>query len=84
VTEKSVGCVFTSSRGDSAGRLIEEAGCKLLRRGGLVVSGKHAKYFVYEGEATCKDLLELMAEVQKRVKSEFGVELKPEVRIWAM
>lgn len=84
VTEKSVGCVFTNPRGDSAGRLIEEAGCKLLRKGALAVSGKHANYFVNEGGGTSKDFLGLMAEVQKRVKVEFGVELKPEVKVWGI
>lgn len=84
VTEKSVGCVFTNPQGDSAGRLIEEAGCKLLRKGALVVSGKHANYFVNEGGGTSRDFLELMAEVQKRVAGEFGVQLHPEVKVWGI
>jgi len=84
VTEKSVGCVFTNPKGDSAGRLIEEAGCKLLRKGAIAVSGKHANYFLNEGGGTCKDFLELMAEVQKRVKTDFDVELRPEVKVWGI
>ncbi len=84
VTEQSAGCVFTNPKGDSAGRLIEAAGCKLLRKGALMVSGKHANYFVNEGSGTSKDFLELMAEVQRRVKAEFGVELQPEVKVWGM
>ena len=84
VTEKSIGCVFTNPEGDSAGRLIEEAGCKLLRKGALTVSGKHANYFINEGGGTCKDFLALMAEVQKRVAKEFGAELRPEVKVWGI
>ncbi len=84
VTQKSVGCVFTNPDGDSAGRLIEEAGCKLMRRGALAVSARHANYFVNEGGGTCQDFLELMADVQKRVEDKFGVRLEPEVKVWGI
>ena len=84
VPQKSVGCVFTNPEGDSAGRLVEEAGCKLLRKGALTVSGKHANYFINEGGGTCEDFLALMADVQKRVAKEFGVDLRPEVKVWGI
>ena len=84
VTGQSVGCVFTNPEGDSAGRLIEAAGCKLLRRGALSVSGKHANYFVNEGGGTCHDFLELMSEVQRRVEAESDVHLVPEVKVWGI
>ncbi len=82
VTEKCVGCVFKNPEGDAAGRLIEAAGCKTLRRGQMVVSGKHANYFVNEGGATSQDFLDLIRDVQDRVRSEFDIHLHPEVRIW--
>ena len=82
VTEKCVGCVFRNPPGESAGRLIEESGCKTMRRGKVVVSGKHANYFVNEGGGTSKDFLDLMAEVHDRVATEFSIELLPEVKIW--
>lgn len=84
VTGQSVGCVFTNPEGDSAGRMIEAAGCKLLRRGAISVSGKHANYFVNEGGGTCHDFLELMSEVQRRVEAESGVHLVPEVKVWGI
>ncbi|MHC4514633.1 MAG: UDP-N-acetylmuramate dehydrogenase [Planctomycetota bacterium] len=84
VSDKSVGCVFTNPEGDSAGRLIEEAGCKLMARGAIRVSGRHANFFINEGDGTCADFLELMAEVQKRVLDEFGVHLQPEVKVWGI
>lgn len=82
VTERSVGCVFRNPDGDSAGHLIERAGCKLLRHGGVQVSGKHANYFVNTGEGTCSDFLALVDEVRERVRGEFGVELELEVVRW--
>jgi UDP-N-acetylmuramate dehydrogenase len=82
VSQRSVGCVFRNPPGDAAGRLIEAAGCKLLRVGGIEVSGIHANYFVNTGDGTCKDFLALMQEVVHRVQGEFGIFLEPEVRIW--
>ena len=83
VTEKSVGCVFRNPEGGSAGQMIEESGCKTMRRGNVVVSGKHANYFVNDGGGTSQDFLDLMADVQERVAAKFGVELVPEVKLWA-
>ena len=82
VTERSVGCVFRNPPGDSAGRMIERAGCKLMRRGGIVVSAKHANYFVNEGDGTCADFLALMDAVRERIAREFHTELVAEVKQW--
>ena len=84
VTEHSVGCVFTNPDGDSAGRLIEAAGCKLMERGGVSVSGKHANYFVNRGDGTADEFLGLLSEVKQRVLDRFGVELVPEVKFWGV
>ncbi|MCA8957170.1 MAG: FAD-binding protein, partial [Planctomycetes bacterium] len=45
VSERSVGCVFRNPDGVAAAQLIEDAGCKMLSRGAVRVSGKHANYF---------------------------------------
>jgi UDP-N-acetylmuramate dehydrogenase len=82
VAERSVGCVFRNPTGDSAGRLIERAGCKLLRRGGISVSGKHANYFVNDQDGSCADFVALVDAVRARVQQEFGVELELEVKLW--
>jgi len=84
VAQRSVGCVFRNPPGDAAGRLIEAAGCKTLRKGGIEVSGLHANYFVNSGTGTTADFLALMAEVEQRVQSEFGVHLEPEVKLWGL
>lgn len=82
VSQRSVGCVFRNPAGDAAGRLIEAAGCKTLRMGGLEVSGLHANYFVHHGEGTATEFVALMHEVQRRVREQSGIELEPEVKFW--
>lgn len=82
VSQRSVGCVFRNPAGDAAGRLIESAGCKTLRAGGLEVSGLHANYFVNDGGGSAADFVQLLQEVQRRVRAEHGVELEPEVKFW--
>lgn len=82
VSQRSVGCVFRNPVGDAAGRLIEVAGCKTLRVGGVEVSGMHANYFVNDGSGSAADFVALMGEVRARVRSQFGVELEPEVKFW--
>ncbi len=82
VSQKSVGCVFKNPPGDAAGRLIEAAGCKTLAQGGIEVSGVHANYFVNSGAGTCRQFLDLIDEVRKRVQGQFGVWLETEVKLW--
>ncbi len=62
-----------------AGFLIQEAGLKGLRVGGIEVSDKHAAFFVNVGGGSASDVKELVALVKARVKERFGVELKEEV-----
>ena len=84
VTEKSVGCVFKNPAGESAGGLIERAGCKTIERGPIAVSEKHANYFVNRGGGTSQEFLDLLADVQGRVLEEFQIKLEPEVQLWGV
>ena len=75
-TEPSVGSMFknppgdpsTSPRASSAGRLIDAAGLKGTRIGGVEVSRVHANFFVNRGGATASDVLQLIAIVRERVR----------------
>ncbi len=78
----SAGCFFKNpSPSAPAGRLIEQSGLKGRRRGGAVVSEKHANFILNTGRATAADILELMETVQETVLSKFGILLEPEVQI---
>lgn len=79
VTMCSAGCVFKRPLNDYAGRLLDEAGAKGMRVGGAVVSTKHANFIVNAGDATARDVLELIDQVRDRVKVAFGVDLVVEV-----
>ncbi len=81
IWEKSAGCVFRNPAGMSAGRLIDEAGCKGMRIGDIEVSQMHANFFVNRGEGTAADYLTLMDTVSAKVSDQFGVTLEPEIRV---
>ncbi len=79
--EPSAGCVFKNPAGLSAGKLIDEAGCKGIRIGDVEVSSIHANFFINKGRANASDFIRLMEEVAHRVKERFGVVLEPEIKI---
>ena len=82
VSQRSVGCVFQNPPGQAAGQLIETAGCKMLRKGAIEVSGLHANYFVNTGAGTAADFLALVEDVRRRVKAQHGVDLVTEAKFW--
>ncbi len=77
----NAGSVFRNPPGDSAGRLIDEAGLKGLRIGGAVVSEKHANFFQAEADATADDVARLVDTVRARVADATGVQLVTELRM---
>jgi len=77
----SGGSVFANPPGDHAGRLIEAAGLKGLRRGGARISERHANWILTEPGATAADVRGLMIEARRRVLDDFGVALRAENRL---
>jgi UDP-N-acetylmuramate dehydrogenase len=63
-----------------AWQLIDEAGCRGLRRGGAQVSEKHTNFLINTGDATAADIEGLGEDVRARVRERFGVELRWEIR----
>jgi len=83
----SWGSMFKNPPGDYAGRLIEEAGLKGLKVGGVEVSTLHANFFLNTEEASAEDVAELIRTVQEEVKQNSGVDLELEVEVigdWPM
>jgi UDP-N-acetylmuramate dehydrogenase len=78
---QNAGSVFTNPPGDSAGRLIDEAGCKGLRVGTAEVSPKHANFIIADAGGRAGDVQRLMAEVVRRVEDAAGVTLHAETRL---
>ena len=77
----SAGSTFKRPEGHFAAALIDQCGLKGLTVGGAQVSEKHAGFVINRGGATCADVTGLMAEIQRRVREQTGVELEPEVRV---
>lgn len=77
----NAGSVFANPPGDSAGRLIEAAGLKGIRRGSAFVSPKHANFFQCDDGGSADDVVALMAHVAEVVQQRTGVRLLPEVRL---
>ncbi|MCH9621935.1 MAG: UDP-N-acetylenolpyruvoylglucosamine reductase [Chlamydiia bacterium] len=81
IEEKNSGCIFKNPDGYSAGNLIDQCGLKGFSVGGAQVSKKHANFINNIDNASYKDVMELIKEVQEVVRVKKGVELKYEVRI---
>jgi UDP-N-acetylmuramate dehydrogenase len=75
----SSGSTFRNPEGDSAGRLIEEAGLKGRRIGGAVVSEKHANFIVNDQRGSAADVRHLVDEVRDTVEKVHGIRLIEEV-----
>ncbi len=78
--EKSCGCVFYNPKGYSAGKLIEECGLKGLKLGGAQVSTVHCNFIINIGNASSKEVLDLIKYIQFKVCDKSDVMLQTEVR----
>jgi len=76
----NAGSVFKNPSRDAAGRLIDQAGLKGFRRGGVAVSEMHANFFVADEHATAQDVWDLVWAVRRRVGEALDVWLTPEIR----
>ncbi len=79
----SAGSTFKRPEGYFAGALIEQSGLKGVSVGGAQVSEKHAGFVINTGDATAKDVIELVELIKKKVKEDSGVDLEPEVKIFS-
>lgn len=77
----SAGSTFKRPEGYFAGALIEGANLKGVSVGGAQVSTLHAGFIINTGNATAKDILDLIKHVQKVVFEKYGVNLETEVRV---
>lgn len=81
LTLPSAGSVFKRPKGRFAGALVENCGLKGYSVGDAQVSPKHAGFIVNNGNATERDVMELISIVQQRVFEETGVRLERELRL---
>lgn len=77
----SAGCIFKNSTTVPTGRLVEELGLKGTKIGGAAISDVHGNFIVNEGNASARDILQLIEFVKERARAERGIELHTEVQI---
>jgi UDP-N-acetylmuramate dehydrogenase len=59
---------------------LEQAGAKGLVRGGVRVADYHANLIYNEGGGTAREVRELIADLKRRVRDHFGLDLEEEVQ----
>jgi len=79
--EPSLGSVFKNPKEKAAGFLIEKAGLKGIKKGGIQISPIHANFFVNIGDGSFEDMIYLINLTKKRVFEEFGIKLQEEIKI---
>lgn len=80
VKEASAGSTFTNPPGDFAGRLVEAVGLKGHQIGGAQISPLHANFILNVGGAAASDVLSLIKLAGDAVRSECGIDLRPEIQ----
>lgn len=74
------GSTFKNPPGQSAWKLVDEAGCRGLTIGGAQVSELHSNFLINLGGASAADIETLGETVRERVKTHSGVELEWEIK----
>lgn len=63
------------------GKMVDECSLKGYSIGGAQVSTKHSGFIINTGDATCKDVLDLIEYVKNKVYNKFDIMLQEEVVI---
>jgi UDP-N-acetylmuramate dehydrogenase len=80
IRAKTGGSTFANPPGHKAWQLIDQAGCRGIRRGGAMISDKHANFLINTGDATAADIEGLGEEVRARVLAKTGITLEWEIK----
>jgi UDP-N-acetylmuramate dehydrogenase len=75
------GSIFRNPLPNYAGKLIEEAGLKGFQIGGAKISEMHGNFIVNAGNATAKDVLDLIQYIKDEILNLYGVKMETEVEI---
>ena len=77
----NTGSIFKNPSQIAAGQLIEELGLKGFGIGGAKFSDLHANFIVNSGNATARDVLELIETAKREALLQRGIKLETEVRV---
>ncbi|MEZ5923514.1 MAG: UDP-N-acetylmuramate dehydrogenase [Hyphomicrobiaceae bacterium] len=79
VKARTGGSTFKNPPGNSAWKLVDQAGCRGFRLGDAMVSEKHCNFLINEGSATAEDIERLGETVRARVLASSGIALDWEI-----
>lgn len=83
VEAKSAGCVFKNPPGNiSAGQLLDEAGFRGRKLGGMAFSSKHANFLINEKNGSAAAALDLLEMAKEAILERHGIKLEMEVRVF--
>ncbi len=77
----SAGSTFKRPEGHFAGKLIMDSGLRGYKVGNIQVSEKHCGFVINLGDGKAKDVIKLIADVDKIVYDKYDVHLEPEIKI---
>ena len=78
---KTCGSTFKNPKNRKAWRLIKESNCENYEVGNAKISEKHCNFFVNNGNATSKELEELINKVKETVLQKTKTNLELEIKI---
>lgn len=79
IKERTGGSTFKNPAGNSAWKLVDQAGCRGYRVGGAKVSEMHCNFLINDQGASAEDVERLGETVRARVKAQSGVSLQWEI-----
>ena len=77
----SAGSTFKRGEDFITAKIIDEAGLKGFCIGGAEVSKKHSGFVVNKGNATAKDVLDLVKYIKEKVEEKFHKKIELEIKI---
>ncbi|MFV0431823.1 MAG: UDP-N-acetylmuramate dehydrogenase [Alphaproteobacteria bacterium] len=77
---RTAGSTFANPEGHKVWQLIDKVGMRGYKLGGAQVSEKHCNFLLNTGDATAKDIEDLGELIRQKVKNEFNIELRWEIR----
>ena len=77
----NAGSIFKRGEGYITAKLIDECGLKGYKIGNAQISELHAGFIVNKGNATAKDILNLIQYIKDKIKEEFNIDIETEIKI---
>jgi len=75
----SAGSIFKNPENKKAWELIKKCGLEGKRIGNAQISKKHSNFIINLGNASSKDVLDLINLAKEQVKNKFGIEIEEEI-----